>query len=438
MEYLKQAQEDPLETPTVSADIRETVEEIIKAVRSEGDNAVLEFTSRFDNISRKQNKLTEKERSDAIDRVSDEEKRIIDHSLNRIQVFAKAQLESINEFEMSLGNGVVLGQKLVPIERVGSYVPGGEYPLLSSALMTVVPPTVAGVEHIMVSTPPQEDGLPHPAVVYGAMEAGADEIFVMGGAQAIAAMAHGTDEVTAVDKLLGPGNAFVTEAKRQLFGTVGVDLLAGPSEILVLADDTADAELIAADLLAQAEHDTSARPLLVTTSTAIGETVISEIEDQLEDLETAEIARNAWEQMGIVAVTENIDEAVAITNELAVEHVEIHTEAPRELLDDLRNFGTLFLGENAANVFSDKLIGTNHTLPTQRSARHTNGLSVHAVVKKQTYQEVSDEGVSELEPWATRQSTIERLDGHAKSSFIRSQSNTLSDYETSDTKSLNE
>lgn len=438
MEYLKRAREDPLETPTVSADVRETVEDIIEAVRSDGDNAVLDYTRRFDDISRDQNQLTKEERSDAIGRVSEEEKRIIDHSLDRIQTFAEAQLESINEFEMSLGDGVVLGQKLVPIERVGSYVPGGEYPLLSSALMTVVPPAVAGVERIVVSTPPQEDGLPHPAVVYGAMEAGADEIFVMGGAQAVAAMAHGTDEVTAVDKLLGPGNAFVTEAKRQLFGTVGIDLLAGPSEILVLADDTADAELIAADLLAQAEHDTSARPLLVTTSTAIGEAVIGEVEDQLGNLETAEIARDAWEQMGIVALAENMDEAVTIANELAVEHVEVHTEAPRELLDDLRNFGTLFLGENTANVFSDKLIGTNHTLPTQRSARHTNGLSVHAVVKKQTYQEVSDEGVSDLEPWATRQSTIERLDGHAKSSFVRSQSNTLPSYEASETELPNE
>ncbi|WP_161599919.1 histidinol dehydrogenase, partial [Halococcus hamelinensis] len=196
MEYLKRAREDPLETPTVSADVRETVEDIIEAVRSDGDNAVLDYTRRFDDISRDQNQLTKEERSDAIGRVSEEEKRIIDHSLDRIQTFAEAQLESINEFEMSLGDGVVLGQKLVPIERVGSYVPGGEYPLLSSALMTVVPPAVAGVERIVVSTPPQEDGLPHPAVVYGAMEAGADEIFVMGGAQAVAAMAHGTDEVT--------------------------------------------------------------------------------------------------------------------------------------------------------------------------------------------------------------------------------------------------
>lgn len=431
MEYIKQPDTNPFAPKEVPEGIAETVSKIINEVRSKGDRAVLDFTSEFDEVNREQNQLTDEERQRAIDRVTDEEKRIVNRNIGRIQKFAQAQLESLDDFEISLGNGIVLGQKTIPVERVGAYVPGGEYPLLSSTLMTVVPPIVAGVDSVTVATPPQNDGIPHPAVVYGAEQAGADEIFVIGGAQAIAAMALGTEEVTSIDKLLGPGNAFVTEAKRQLFGTVGVDLLAGPSEILVIADDTADPIVVAADLLAQAEHDRSARPLLVTTSKSVGEDVVQEVERQLKDLKTADIAGAAWETMGTVIVTVDLTEAVDIANQLAVEHVEVHTESPRDLLDDLRNYGTLFLGENSANVFSDKLIGTNHTLPTQRSARYTSGLSVHSVIKIQTYQEVHDAGISELEPWATKQSIIENLEGHAKSSFIRSSTNNLSDYDPS-------
>lgn len=429
MEYLKQPEDDPFSTETVSEEVESTVEEIVEDVRSRGDRAVLELTSKFDGVDREGNRLTERER--AIEELTAEEKRIIDRNLERIRAFAEAQLDSIEEFEMTLGDGIVLGQKIVPVERVGVYVPGKEYPLLSSALMAVVPPAVAGADTITVATPPQEDGTPHPAIVYGATEAGADEIFVMGGAQAVAAMALGTEEVPGVDKLLGPGNAFVTEAKRQLFGTVGVDLLAGPSEILVVADDTADPVVVAADLLAQAEHDTRARPLLVTTSESLGEAVIAEVDRQIEDLATANIAGESWETMGTVIVADDREEAIEVSDRLAAEHVEAHTESPRDVLDELRNYGTLFVGENSANVFSDKTTGTNHTLPTGRAARYTGGLSVHSVVKKQTYQEVQDEGVPELEPWATKQSAIEHLEGHAKSSFIRSPDNSLSEYDSS-------
>ena len=298
--------------------------------------------------------------------------------------------------------------------------------------MTVVPATVAGVERIVVATPPQDDGLPHPAAVYGAHQAGADEIYVVGGAQAIAGLGLGTDEIAQVDKIVGPGNIFVTEAKRQLFGTVGIDLLAGPSEILVLADSSADPEIVASDLLAQAEHDTGARPLLVTTSAALGEAVIDEVEAQLETLATADIAATAWEEMGAVIVVETLEEAVDTSDKLAPEHLEVQIETPRSVLDDLTNYGTLFLGDRSANVFSDKLVGTNHVLPTQRAARYTAGLSVHEFLKHPTYQEVTAEGAAALEPWATQQSVLERLEGHAKSSFLRRPDAELADFETRD------
>jgi histidinol dehydrogenase/sulfopropanediol 3-dehydrogenase len=234
--------------------------------------------------------------------------------------------------------------------------------------MATVPADVAGVEQIQVASPPQGDGIPHPAIVYGAVEAGADEIYAVGGSQAVAAMALGTDEIAAVDMIVGPGNIFVTEAKRQVFGKVGIDLLAGPSEILVLADETADPEIVAADLLAQAEHDTNARPLLVTPSERLGDAVIAEVDAQLESRSTADVARDSWGEMGAVFVTDELAEATEVSDELAPEHLEVQTENPREALESLMNYGTLFLGEHSANVFSDKLIGTNHILPT--SSRH--------------------------------------------------------------------
>ena len=432
MQYLKEPAADPFSGYRIPADVQETVGDIVSEIRSRGDEAVREFTERFDEVTREQNRLSEDEISTAIDAVSDEEKRIIDNSIENIRQFAAAQLDHVEEFEVERDDGVTLGQKLVPVEKAGAYVPGGQYPLLSSSLMAIVPAAVAGVEKIVAASPPQEDGLPHPATVYGAQKAGADEIYAVGGSQAVAAMATGTDEIERVDKIVGPGNVFVTEAKRQVFGEVGIDLLAGPSEILVLADESADPELVAADLLAQAEHDANARPLLVTTSERTGESVIEEVQTQLESLSTAAVARESWDQMGAVIVAEDLDEAVAVSDDLAPEHLEIQTENPRDVLDQLSNYGTLFLGEHSANAFADKLVGTNHILPTQQSARYTAGLSVHKFIKHQTYQEVSEEGARTLEPWATRQSEIEQLEGHAKSSFIRPTKNDLEAYDETD------
>jgi histidinol dehydrogenase/sulfopropanediol 3-dehydrogenase len=432
MRYLKEPAAEPFSGYSVPEDVRETVTEVIERVESDGDEAVLEYTERFDDVSRAQNSLSDAEIEEAVDAVSDEEKRIIDNSIDNIRTFARAQRDHVEEFEVEMDEGITLGQKVVPVENVGAYVPGGGYPLLSSALMATIPADVAGVDHIQVATPPQEDGLPHPAIVYGAREAGADEIHAIGGSQAVAAMALGTDEITPVDMIVGPGNIFVTEAKRQVFGRVGIDLLAGPSEILVLADETADPEIVAADLLAQAEHDVNARPLLVTDSERVGDAVLREVDAQLETLSTANVARQSWEEMGAVVVTEDLAEAIEVSNDLAPEHLEVQTENPRDTLEDLTNYGTLFLGEHSANVFSDKLVGTNHILPTQQSARYTAGLSVHKFLKHPTYQEVTEAGAASLEPWATTQSVIEKLEGHAKSSFVRAPGHDLDAYDEAD------
>lgn len=374
-------------------------------------------------------RLTDAERDQALDRLDDEQRRIIDHNHERIRAFAERQLESLSGFEESFGDGIQLGQSVEPIERIGAYVPGGRYPLLSSALMTTVPPSVAGVDDIVVCTPPAgEDGLPHAATVYAADLAGA-EVFVAGGAQAVGAMAFGTESVPGVDKIVGPGNAYTTEAKRQVFGEVGIDMLAGPSEILVLADETADADLVACDLLAQAEHDTDARSLLVTTDENLGEAVIDEVACQLDSLATAEVAEASWEGEGEVVVCDSLSAAIDVTNEYAPEHLEIHTADPRAALDDLWNYGSVFLGEPSAVVYSDKCVGTNHVLPTGAAARYTGGLSVFDCVKVLTKQELTDAGAEQVRPWATTQARHERLEGHAKSAYLRGAEVTLSAYD---------
>ncbi|MFB6195033.1 MAG: histidinol dehydrogenase [Haloplanus sp.] len=426
MQYRKRAASDESD----EAVVRERVRDILAAVRDDGDEAVAEFTARFDDVERESPLLSAAEREEALSRLPDDERRIVEHNHERIRAFAKRQRESIEAFEESFGTGISLGQTVRPIPSVGAYVPGGRYPLLSSALMTITPAVVAGVEDVSVATPPAtEDGLPHPATVYAADVAGADRIYVVGGAQAIGAMAYGTETVDGVDKVVGPGNAYVAEAKRQVFGDVGIDMLAGPSEILVLADATADAELVACDLLAQAEHDPNARPLLVTTDEQLADDVCAEIDAQLDDLSTADVAGASWEGEGEVAVCEDMAEAVAVTNEYAPEHLEVHTEDPRALVDGLHNYGSLFLGEASAVVYSDKCVGTNHVLPTEGAARYTGGLSVFDCLKVLTHQELTSAGAERVRPWATEQARHERLEGHAKSAYLRGDDATLDNYE---------
>ncbi len=426
MEYLKRASGGETEDETV----RERVRDILDSVRVDGDDAVREFTERFDDVERENPRLTDTERERAIEALDDEEREIVEHNYDRIRAFAERQFESLSAFEEEFGEGIQLGQTIRPIESIGAYVPGGRYPLLSSALMTAVPPTVAGCERVVVCTPPAtDDGLPHPATVYAADLAGADDVFVIGGAQAIGAMAFGTEVVSSVDKIVGPGNAYTVEAKRQVFGDVGIDMLAGPSEILVLADETADPELVASDLLAQAEHDLDARPLLVATDRKLAEAVVEAVDSQLDSLATADVAQTSWEQQGEVVVCADNATAIERTNEYAPEHLEIHTAEPRELLDDLHSYGSAFLGEPSAVVYSDKCVGTNHVLPTGRAGRYTSGLSVFDCVRTPTHQELTQSGANLVRPWAVEQSRHEQLEGHAKSAYLREEGATLEGYE---------
>lgn len=426
MQYLKRASD----TEADERAVRDRVRDVLDRMRTDGDDALREFTARFDGVDRENPRLTGTEREAALDCLDDEQRRIIDHNHDRIRAFAERQLESLAEFEEAFGEGIRLGQTIRPIRSVGAYVPGGRYPLLSSALMTVVPPAVAGVDEVVVCTPPAtDDGLPHPATVYAADRGGADEVFVAGGSQAIGAMAFGTDSVPSVDKIVGPGNAYTTEAKRQVFGEVGIDMLAGPSEILVLADETADAELVACDLLAQAEHDPDARPLLVATDADLAAAVVDEVDSQLDSLATADVAGESWETKGEAVVCEDLSEAVAVTNEYAPEHLELHTADPRAALDDLHSYGSAFLGESSAVVYSDKCVGTNHVLPTGGAAHYTGGLSVFDCVKVLTHQELTPAGAERVRPWATVQARRERLEGHAKSAYLRGPDATLENYD---------
>jgi sulfopropanediol 3-dehydrogenase len=424
MRYLKRATDDD----ATDDDVIDRVRMILSRVEADGDEALRAFTERFDGVERDTPRLREEERQQALDELDDTHRRIVDHNYERIRAFAERQLECLSPFEEDFGDGIMMGHSIEPIERMGAYVPGGRYPLLSSALMTLTPPVVAGVGELVVVTPPTDSGQPHPATVYAAEVAGADDVYVGGGAQAIGALTYGTETVPSVDKIVGPGNAYTNEAKRQVFGEVGIDMLAGPSEILVLADETGDPELIACDLLAQAEHDPNARPLLVTTDESLGRDVIAEVEDQLRGLATADVAGTAWETQGEVVVCSSLADAVATTNDYAPEHLEVHTTDPRAAVENLHSYGSVFLNEHSAVVFSDKCVGTNHVLPTGQAARYTGGLSVFDCVRVLTKQELTADGVEQVQPWATRQAQEERLEGHAKSASLRRQATTLADY----------
>jgi histidinol dehydrogenase/sulfopropanediol 3-dehydrogenase len=311
--------------------------------------------------------------------------------------------------------GLHLGHRIIPIERVGAYVPGGRYPLLSAPVMTLVPAKVAGCDEVIACLPPGA----HPAMVAGCHLSGADRIFRIGGAQAIAAMAFGTESVPAVDKIFGPGNAYVNEAKRQVFGPVGIDQLAGPSEIYVVADETGDAATIATDLLAQAEHDVHTRVGLITTDRLLAEATLAEVERQLTDLSTAGVAGQAWAAYGEITVAEDEAAMLAYCDHIAAEHLQVHTRDPHATAKRLRNYGSLFIGTLASVVYSDKCCGTNHTLPTMRAGRYTGGLWVGSYVKVCTHQWLEPDGVRAVAPPAVRQSASEGLEGHRRAAALR-------------------
>ncbi len=417
MRYLKKAErpngnEGDIET-------EQLVKGIIADVREGGDEAVLRYERRFSGSKRDTIRVSDAEIEETLAAVDAETRGLIDRVVERVEAFAKAQMACLSPLEAAFGDGVLLGHRLVPVSAVGAYIPGGRFPLLSAAAMVIVPARVAGVPRIVASTPASYQGGIHPAVMYGLVRAGAMDIYAVGGAQAIAAMACGTESLTPVDMVAGPGNRFVAEAKRQVYGQVGIDLLAGPSEVLVLADDTANPAVVAMDLMAQAEHDPFARAILVTTSEPLAHAAMGEVEALVARLPETSPARASWPDMGEVVVADSLAEALDVCNRYAPEHLHVQTREPRAAMRGLHNYGSLFLGADSSVVFSDKVSGTNHTLPTRGGARYTGGLWVGNYVKVLTHQEIRPEGVASLATHAARQAEIEGLEAHRLSAAVR-------------------
>ena len=397
------------------ASIAGIVSGVLDDVRARGDAAVAEYAAKFDAVELERFEVTDAERRETLDALDPQTRADTEFAIDNVRRFAEAQLDSMRSLEIESLPGVRLGHRLIPLERVGCYVPGGRYPLLSAPVMTIVPAAVAGVDEIVACLPPGA----HAAMIAGCHLSGAHRVFRIGGAQAIAAMAWGTDSVPAVDKIVGPGNAFVNEAKRQVFGTVGIDQLAGPSEIFVLADDSGDAETIATDLLAQAEHDVRTRVGLITTDAALADATLAEVEAQLATLSTASTAGAAWADFGEIAVCENEAAMIAYSDRVAAEHLQVHVRDAEAFSHRLRNYGSLFIGELSSVVYSDKCCGTNHTLPTMGAGRYTGGLWVGTYVKTATWQVIDERGVRALGPPAARQSASEGLEGHRRAAQLR-------------------
>ena len=398
--------------------LRRRVEEILERVRREGDAALQDYSRTFDGYEGPL-RIGEKEIEQARRELPADIIQGLNFAIERVTAFARAQRACFTEFEQEMIPGVFMGHRLVPVESCAAYVPAGRYPCLTSAVMSLVPAKVAGVKRVVACSSPGREKRINPAILYTMAEIGADEIYCLGGAQAIAAMAFGTETIRPVDLIVGPGNQYVMEAKRQVFGTVGIDFLAGPSECQVIADETGRADYIAADILAQCEHDPQARGSVVTTSEALGKAVVAEIERQLKELETEGVARQSWEDHGEVVVVSTLEEAAAYANDYAPEHLEVHTRDPRALVSLLNSYGSLFLGEAAAEVFADKVSGTNHILPTLRGARYTGGLWVGNFLKAITHQWVSDVGLQTLAPFSVRQAEFETMDAHRRAALIR-------------------
>ncbi len=399
--------------------IRETVELILADIEKRGNKAIRELSVKFDRYDRQDYRLTEAEINACIDKLSRQDIRDIEFAQEQVFNFARAQKDCLRDLEIETRPGVILGHKNIPINAVGCYVPGGKYPLLASAHMSIITANVAGCSRIVSCAPPF-GGEPAPAIVAAQKMAGATEIYALGGIQAIGAMALGTDTLAPVDMLVGPGNAFVAEAKRQLFGRVGIDLFAGPTETLVIADDTVDAEICATDLLGQAEHGVTTPAILLTNSMALAKETLREIDRLLEKLPTADIARQAWHDYGEIIVCDSYDEMLAEADCIASEHVQVMTDRDDWFLANLTNFGALFLGPRTNVAYGDKVIGTNHTLPTQKAARYTGGLWVGKFMKTCTWQKVlSDEATAEIGSYCSRLSLLEGFAGHAEQANVR-------------------
>lgn len=400
------------------ARVRATVEGILAEVEARGDAAVAELSARFDHWSPPHFRLSPVEIEDLIASLPAQTLEDIKFAQAQVRRFAQAQRAALQDVEVETLPGVFLGHKNIPVGSVGCYVPGGRYPMVASAHMSIVTAKVAGVPRVIACTPPI-DGAPPAATVAAMALGGADEIYILGGVQAVAAMALGTESIQPVDMLVGPGNAYVADAKRQLFGPVGIDLLAGPTEILVIADHTADAEMCATDLLGQAEHGPTSPAILLTSDEALADATLQDIERQLQVLPTADIASVSWRDYGQVILVDTVEELVAEADRIASEHVEVLTEDPRYFRDHMTNYGALFLGPETNVAYGDKVIGTNHTLPTKKAARYTGGLWVGKFLKTVTYQQVSPEASVLVGEYGSRLCAIERFWGHKEQCDLR-------------------
>jgi sulfopropanediol 3-dehydrogenase len=398
--------------------IRHSVEAILEDISARGDTAVRELSVKFDKWAPESFRLRPDEISSLMNGLPDQVIDDIKFAQTQIRRFAEAQKAALVDIEIETLPGIRLGHKNIPVASVGCYVPGGRYPMVASAHMSVLTAKVAGVPRVAACTPPL-NGVPPAATVAAMFLAGADEIYLLGGIQAVAAMGLGTQTIAQVDMLVGPGNAFVAEAKRQLFGRVGIDLLAGPTETLIIADDTADAEMCATDLLGQAEHGPTSPSILLTTSAKIANEIQAEIDRQLAVLPTAEIAGAAWRDHGQVILCDTDEELLSEADRIASEHVQVLTREPRWFLERMRNYGALFLGKETNVAYGDKVIGTNHTLPTKRAARYTGGLWVGKFLKTVTYQQVSPEATAMIGEYCSRLCAIENFAGHKEQADLR-------------------
>lgn len=418
MEILKKSQFKNIETQkTVKVQVRE----ILNEVRLNKDIGVRKYNLQFDKNPRTNYKVTRDEIVKAYKQVDIKFIEDIKVAATNIEEFAKAQKESFNNnFEKEIYPGVTLGQKQIPIESALAYVPGGGYPLFSTALMLIIPAKVAGVKSVCACSPTMKNSSSiNPKTLVAMDIAGADEIYAMGGVQAIGAFTYGTESIKPVDIIVGPGNKYVTEAKRQCYGSVGIDFVAGPSEVLIIADETANSDYIAADVLAQCEHDYSARGILITTNKTLGEEVSKKVDEILKDLPTREIASSSWRNNGEIIYVDNLDEAVKLSNKYAPEHLEVILKNEDEIIDKLINYGSLFLGGLSAEVFGDYVSGTNHTLPTLRASRYTGGVWVGTFIKTCTTQRLSQGAVDSLAPVAHDLAIEEGLYAHANAAKVR-------------------
>jgi len=418
MDYLKKAKE---RSEADRKDLSAKVEMLINDIRENGDRALLGYNEKFDQCTRINLQVSKVEIEEAYKEVDPELIECMKMAKANIEKFAKVQRESIKEIrEFEVEPGIKLGHRIIPIEACCCYVPGGSYPLYSTALMLSIPAKVAGVKRIAACSPPMKGTHKiHPLTLVAMDLGGVDEIYVVGGAQAIAAFSYGTESIKPVDIIVGPGNQYVTEAKRQCYGQVGIDFIAGPSEVLIIADKSSNPAILGADILGQAEHDFLAKGILLTTSRDIGETTIKQVEDQLKTLDTREIAGKSWEDFGEVILCDNLEEAIEISNKYAPEHLELAIENPDKIIEKLINYGSLFIGENTAEVFGDYASGTNHTLPTLRASRYTGGVCVGTFLKTCTHQSMTREASKKIAPLVAKMAEGEGLIAHSRAAKAR-------------------